>query len=500
MFKRNPILATDSYKASHFRQYPPGTQGLSSYMSARGTKEEGVTGWIYFGGQFFVQDVLSQKVTQEHIEEADAFFKCHGIEFNRAGWQLIVDSYGGNLPVVFSAVPEGTFLPFGVAAYRMEVANDPDLFFLISHLESLALSYTWYGSTVATKGLYVKKAILENLLETSDEPYAGLDFKLHDFGFRGVIPNGGYIGGAAHLVNFKGTDTMEGMLGASQYYKAGFTDLGFSIPASEHSTMTSWGREHEYEAYKNMVDQYAKPGAIFACVIDSYDTFGALDMWADDDNPEGKSLLDRVREAGATVVLRPDSGHPVDMPVDVIRWLVNELSDEITFNKKGYIVLPKHVRVIQGDGIGPEEIVQILKALKGYQISGDNIAFGMGGGLLQKVNRDTFKMAQKCSSRQDDEGVWHDVVKDPKTDPTKKSKAGRVITVMDRTDRQIKTITMDEYHEDVISAGFNGTMRYASLFYTMYDGTTWGGGVLNTNLNEFRYVRSNAREALERLM
>ena len=55
--------------------------------------------------------------------------------------------------------------------------------------------------------------------------------------------------------------------------------------------------------------------------------------------------------------------------------------------------------------------------------SANNIAFGSGGGLLQKMNRDTQKCAFKCSlATVDNKDI--DVFKDPITAPGKKSKKG----------------------------------------------------------------------------
>jgi nicotinamide phosphoribosyltransferase len=83
------------------------------------------------------------------------------------------------------------------------------------------------------------------------------------------------------------------------------------------------------------------------------------------------------------------------------------------------------VRLIQGDGINELTVRSILGAFMAMGWSADNIAFGMGGALLQAVDRDTQKFAMKASSACID-GEWRDVVKDPVTDAGKKSKAGRV--------------------------------------------------------------------------
>jgi nicotinamide phosphoribosyltransferase len=251
-------------------------------------------------------------------------------------------------------------------------------------------------------------------LEKTGDP-STIDFKLHDFGARGVssMESAG-IGGASHLVNFMGTDTISGILFAREYYSAGIA--GFSIPAAEHSTITSWGRDNEVNAYDNMLTQFAKPGSVLAVVSDSYDIYNATKkLW-------GEELRQKVIDSGATVVIRPDSGDPVE----VNRRLVEILGSKFgyTTNSKGFKVL-NNVRLIQGDGINELTVRSILGAFMAMGWSADNIAFGMGGALLQIVDRDTQKFAMKASSACIN-GEWVSVVKDPITDPGKKSKAGRV--------------------------------------------------------------------------
>jgi nicotinamide phosphoribosyltransferase len=224
-----------------------------------------------------------------------------------------------------------------------------------------------------------------------------------------------------------GTDTISGVLFAREYYGAGIA--GFSIPAAEHSTITSWGRDGEVDAYRNMLTQFARPGTILAVVSDSYDIYNAASkLW-------GEELRQQVIDSGATVVIRPDSGDPVE----VNRKLVEILGEKFgyTKNSKGFKVL-NNVRLIQGDGINELTVRSILGAFMANGWSADNIAFGMGGALLQIVDRDTQKFAMKCSAmsrtvRVEDgdygsgwKTEWFDVVKDPITDPGKKSKAGRV--------------------------------------------------------------------------
>ena len=406
---KNLILNTDSYKVSMFKQYPAGTTGVYSYIESRGGRYDRT---VFFGLQAFIKEYLLEPITQSDIDIADEILTAHGEPFNRAGWQYILDNHAGYLPVVIRAVPEGTVVPVKNVLATIE-NTDPECFWLTTWLETALLRAVWYGTTVATQSYTIKQVILDYLERTGDPTTIG--FKLHDFGARGVssLESAG-IGGAAHLVNFMGSDTISGVLFAREYYNAGIA--GFSIPAAEHSTITSWGRDGEVDAYRNMLNQFAKPGSIMAVVSDSYDIYNAAEkLW-------GEELRQQVIESGATVVIRPDSGDPVEVNRRLIEILGRKFG--YTTNSKGFKVL-NNVRLIQGDGINELTVRSILGAFMAMGWSADNIAFGMGGALLQIVDRDTQKFAMKASSACIN-GKWVDVVKDPATDPGKKSKAGRV--------------------------------------------------------------------------
>jgi nicotinamide phosphoribosyltransferase len=406
---KNILLNTDSYKVSMFKQYPAGTTGVYSYIESRGGRYDKT---VMFGLQAFIKEYLLEPITQADIDIADEILTAHGEPFNREGWEYILSAHGGFLPVVIRAVPEGTVVPVKNVLATIE-NTDPKAFWLTTYLETALLRAVWYPTTVATQSYTIRKVILDYLERTGDP--SGIDFKLHDFGARGVssLESAG-IGGAAHLVNFMGSDTISGVLYAREYYGAGIA--GFSIPAAEHSTITSWGREGEVDAYRNMLTQFAKPGSIVAVVSDSYDVFNAAgNLWGDE-------LKAEVVASGATVVIRPDSGDPLTINQQLIEILGRKFG--YTVNGKGFKVL-NNVRLIQGDGVNELSIRSILGGFMAMGWSADNIAFGMGGALLQQVDRDTQKFAMKCSAAQVN-GVWVDVQKDPITDSGKKSKAGRV--------------------------------------------------------------------------
>jgi len=156
-------------------------------------------------------------------------------------------------------------------------------------------------------------------------------------------------------------------------------------------------------------------------VSDSYDIRKAVQkIW-------GRDLRDAVRASGGTLVVRPDSGDPVETPIQVIEGLAEAFGTST--NGKGFRVLADCVRVIQGDGIVPQQIEDILTRLEAKGYSAENIAFGMGAGLLQKVDRDTYSFAMKANARLDADNVWNDVYKRPATMRSKSSKAGRQAVV-----------------------------------------------------------------------
>ncbi|WP_445361009.1 nicotinate phosphoribosyltransferase [Microbulbifer sp. EKSA005] len=424
MNQYNPILNVDSYKTSHYLQYPEGIQYVSSYIESRGGQFKEA---VFFGLQAFIKQYLTTPINAEHIEEAEELCLAHGLPFNREGWEFVLQEHQGYLPIEIQAVPEGSVIP--TTNVLVQVVNtDPQCFWLTSYIETALLRAIWYPTTVATQSREAKKVIQRYLLETA-EGLDSLPFKLHDFGARGASSEEtAAIGGLAHLVNFQGTDTIAAVLAGRRYYAAPMA--GFSIPAAEHSTMTSWGREQEAKAYENMLTQFSGDNRLVAVVSDSYD------LWSAIENIWGGELKERVENNGGTLVIRPDSGDPVDIVTQTIERLMRIFG--ATINSKGFRVLPDFIRVIQGDGISLHTIEGILSAMKARKQSAENISFGMGGQLLQKVNRDTMRFAMKASAVRVD-GLWRDVYKDPATDSGKRSKRGR-LALINRTDGTPYTI------------------------------------------------------------
>lgn len=458
--EKNIILNTDSYKVSMFKQYPEGTTGVYSYIESRGGRYDST---VFFGLQAFIKEYLLTPITQGDIDIADEIITAHGLPFNRDGWEYILNKRKGFLPVRIKAVPEGSVVPVKNVLATVE-NTDPKCSWLTTWLETPLLRAIWYPTTVATQSRAIKTIILDYLEQTGDPSL--IDFKLHDFGARGVSSmESAAIGGASHLVNFMGTGNISGILFAREYYNAGIS--GFSIPAMEHSTVTSWGRENEVDAYRNMLTVYGKQGAILACVSDSYDIFNAAEnIW-------GEELRQQVIDSGATVVIRPDSGDPELVTSKLVQILDKKFGH--TVNSKGFKVL-NNVRIMQGDGVNELSIRCILGHFTMLGYSADNIAFGMGGALLQQLDRDTQKFAMKCSAigvmEWEDHPTelydtmkvgWRDVFKDPITDPGKQSKAGRW-TLYKNADGEFYSGVEDWQNSALITVFEDGRLKNETTF------------------------------------
>uniref|UniRef100_A0AC35U871 Nicotinamide phosphoribosyltransferase n=1 Tax=Rhabditophanes sp. KR3021 TaxID=114890 RepID=A0AC35U871_9BILA len=425
----NILYLADSYKITHHCQYPPGTTSCYSYFESRGGKFPNVT---FFGLQYVIKKwLVGPVVNYQMIKQAKHFYNAHfgGMDvFNEEGWNHIVKVHNGCLPLKIKAVPEGSVVPVRNVLFTVE-NTDPMVPWLTSWFETI-LVQVWYPMTVCTNSRAQKEIIAKYLMETGDS-LDGLSFKLHDFGYRGATSvESAAIGGSAHLVNFNGTDTIAGLQLLRKYYSMPMA--GFSIPAAEHSTITSWKKSGEVDAYRNMLEQF--PAGLVSVVSDSYNVFYAVtNIWGD----ELKSLV-MERSGKGCLIIRPDSGDPATVVLKVLNLLGEKFP--ISMNSKGYQVLPPYLRIMQGDGISYETIGGILEALKQDGWSAENIAFGTGGALLQKVDRDTQKCAFKCSCVIVN-GKSVDVFKNPTTDSSKRSKKGR-LTLEEKEDGTL--VTMQE--------------------------------------------------------
>ena len=415
-------FATDAYKVSHFLQLPKNTQASRFYIAPRRALRPENENYIVFGIRYFIEKYLKTPISYQDIEDAKniwKFFNLNGVSttFPEEGFKKIVSKYKGLLPIKIVGVKEGSILnKFNVPVFIISV-DDPDLVWLPGFIETALQRSIWYPSTVATISYNVKQKLLKaHKISVSEKNYNAIQYQLHDFGARGATSGeSAGIGGLAHLLNFLGTDTMEAVYLGYKLYDIPIKELASSISASEHSTVTSWGNKHlgEREALLNMIKTCKDHGeSVFAFVSDSYDYFYTVDkIWGD---PE---IIKAIQYAKLSPVVRPDSGDPVE----VVLYALDSLSKSwgYTTNEKGYKIL-NTIRIIQGDGMNIDRISRLIDAILEHKYSVENVSFGMGGGLLQNLNRDSMSWSMKMYKlKQDNE--WKDIRKIPVTQQDKES-------------------------------------------------------------------------------
>lgn len=446
MKTNNLLLLSDSYKFNHWAQYPEITEAVMSYFESRLGAKFQETVWV--GLQYILEEYfVGQVVTRDKIEEAAILSQNHfgdNEAFNREGWEHILNEYNGYLPLRIRSVPEGTPVTINNVMMTIENLGGEKTKWLTNFSETI-LTHVWFPSTVATLSREVKKMCKRELDNSCDLPEDVksiiLSYMLHDFGFRGTSSNeSAGIGGFAHLANFMGTDTVIAMLVARDYYGADpeFKNIAHSVRATEHSVMTSLGEDGEKQVLENFIRK--NPQGIISCVADSYNIERFINEYVRDFKD---LILARQPNANGVCkfVVRPDSlRFEGDTPEDQMVWILDQLWEIFggTVNTLGKKVLNPCCSTLWGDGIDIYGIEKILIACVKAGYSVESLVFGMGGGLLQKVNRDTQRNAFKCCAQMQ-AGKWVDVKKNP-LDTSKASKGGRLALIRGTIDNEFYTV------------------------------------------------------------
>jgi len=390
--------------------YPEGTSHVSSYLESRGGRYP-VT--LFVGLQAFIIDYLMHPLNARDVDEAEEVLRSMSIPINRQNWLDLINDHNGYLPVEIEAVPEGTVLPTGNVLVQV-VNTDPKYPWLTGFIETAILRAVWYPTTVGTVSWTAKQFLREAFERTSDHPEL-LRLYLHDYGARGVSSfESAALGGMAHLVNFDQTDTVPAYLAARRFYDDTRPVNGASA-FQEHSVIIAAGRQREADTYRALL---ADAGAgVAGLLLDAYDHENAVR------NIVSKELHDEVASFPGLVIIRCDSGDPVMTPVDTIEWLMEAF--ETTTNSKGFKLLPANLRVVQGDGLTPVTHAAIYNEMERRGLAADNLLCGMGGGLLQQVNRDTLNFGYKANAVKIN-GEWIGIQKTPRGSKMKRSKAERL--------------------------------------------------------------------------
>ena len=455
----NLILDADSYKNDHSRMLKDNVEYIQSSVIPRACKlSHHTTTVVPFGYIYAINKYLTKQITIEQINEAEMMINASGYNFDRSRWQYILDEHDGFLPIVIHAIPEGTIVPIGVPIVRIE-NTDKKCAWLVSYIETMLLRSSWYGTTVATNAYEIKKLLDEYSLRHTNGIF-NTAFSLHNFGARGATSyEAEILSSMAHAISFSGSDSLQANRYINAMYpqfddngKKVFTPFVFSVIASEHSVSCSqsdYETRNDYNIAVKMINLLEEEinkkiqnnslyvldengnktdiinQTIVSIVIDTYNAYRFADEFI------GKKLKNKIIELsklGGKVVLRPDSGNPTEMPIEIIKILMDNFGFSV--NANGYKRLPDFLAVLQGDGIKYDSIKEILKNMDNEKLSINNIVFGMGGQLVTpEKGRDAYSFAMKATAQKvsgNDE--WQHLIKDPITDFGKKSLTGHVST------------------------------------------------------------------------
>jgi nicotinamide phosphoribosyltransferase len=423
----NILLNVDCYKHTHHAQYPPGTEYISSYIESRGGAYP-VT--LFFGLQAYLIETLSKPITLENILDAEYICKEQRVPFDRNLWLELLEDHDGYLPVEIEAVPEGTIVPTRNVLVQL-VNTDPKYYWVTSFFETALIRAVWYPTTVATLSWMCKQVVRQALERSSDTPEL-TRLCVHDYGQRGVSSQeSAALGGMAHLVNFDQSDTVTGVLAAKRWYNAAGAPGG-SGPFHEHAGVCAWGRDREVEAMRRLFEAFG-----------DHTHVGLLTDTFDHDNNVlnilGGELKEQIQSFPGLVLIRGDSGDPVQVVSDTVEMLMDRFGSDM--NSKGYKVLPPNIKAVHGDGLTLGSLRRIYDELERRGLAADNALFGMGGGLLQQVNRDTVNFGQKANAAKIN-GEWIDLAKTPTRSEMKRSKPGRLALI--KVDDEYRTVRQED--------------------------------------------------------
>jgi nicotinamide phosphoribosyltransferase len=428
--KENLVMLADSYKYSQPFQYPKDTVSMFDYFESRGGEYPST---VFFGLQYIIMKYLTNPITIDDVNEAAQFASMHGEPFNYEGSEYVVNKHKGYLPVSIKAVKEGSVVTTGNVLMTVE-STDPKVYWIVGFLETLLMK-VWYPSAVATKSYFIKKMLADVYNAYSDNK--DVNFAYCNFGDRGsTTVEAAAIGGVAHSTQFLGTDNFNSLRYARFYYNSDIS--AFSIPASEHSSVTSWGKDNEFDMIMNHLETF-KSYQIIACVLDSYDIYNATDRVT---SGEFKSKIES--DEYPIFVMRPDSGDAVEV-ISKMLDIIDKNNVKYSLNSKGLKVMNKY-KIIYGDGITPSVMKDILMLGIKKGFAPDNFVFGSGGDLMQNLNRDTSKYAIKCSFIEKSDGTGVEVFKSPITDKGKSSKKGKISLF--KINNEYKTLNINEAPEE----------------------------------------------------
>jgi nicotinamide phosphoribosyltransferase len=457
----NPLLLTDGYKTGHHQQYPKGTTLVYSNFTPRSNKygPKGADNVVSFGQQMIMKQIheafqneFFSKPKDEVCGEMKRELSLYlGTDYDVTHFEKLHDL--GYLPITVKAIEEGTLVPIKVPVLTIYNTH-PDFFWVTNYLETIISNLLWKPMTSATIAHTYRKVLTKWQEKTDKERGWFIDWQGHDFSMRGMDSVDATIAsGLGHLTSFSGTDSLPAIYGARKFYgEEGF--VGGSVNATEHSVMCAGGVDDEVGTFRRLLETY--PTGILSVVSDTWDLWKVC-------TEHVVTLKEQILGRDGKLVIRPDSGDPVDILCGInsrVLWTDSDVASKTsehpsykgviellwdvfggTINEQGYKVLDSHIGAIYGDSITIERADEICRRLEAKGFASTNVVLGIGSFTYQYNTRDTFGFAMKATYVELEETsgvsigevgtmdvkniVGREIFKDPITDDgTKKSATG----------------------------------------------------------------------------
>lgn len=480
--KINPLFAIDGYKTGHRQQYPMGTELVYGNFTPRTNKHfkspffsfrKGGSPLIWAGMQAFALQWLQEtfnenffsqpkdRMVNEFVAFMDSYIGKGAVPAD--GVAALHDL--GYLPIEIKAIPEGCYVDMKVPVFTI-VNTQSEFFWLVNYLETLLSAELWPVATAATIA-FNYRCIGEYWSVKTCDTADHLDWQFHDFSARGDMGMwANTLVGLGHLFSFTGTDSVLALRRLQLQYEVDCLD-GMSVNATEHSVMCMGEKVSEIETFRRLITE-TYPEGIVSIVSDTWDYWKVVCEML-------PQLKDTITKRNGKVVIRPDSGDPVDIicgerfldldelahlgdalvymrkakadglvcryrneyyrlvkdgfvavPEHVIKGSIQMFWEIFggTVNGKGFKVLHPSIGLIYGDSITMDRADEIFDRLSEKNFASSNVVLGIGSYTYQYVTRDTFGFAMKATYGVVN-GEPREIFKDPATDDgTKKSLKG----------------------------------------------------------------------------
>lgn len=432
MFKTNPLLLKDFYKAVHLQMIPQNMIKSVSYYTPRMSRVKQWNSVVNFGLQAFCKtyliDYFNENFFNRPKEEVIGEYKKYmenTLGKNVCTYDKIEKLYDlGYLPIEIFSLPEGLKVPIHVPIFGITNTH-PDFAWLGQALESLISAEMWYPMICATVGNTYRE-IVDYWYNKTCEDNVPRRRALGNFDFRGDQGlDAALKAGSAWCLSFVNTATVPVVPYLEKNYNCNCEteEVGFGAVSTEHFVMcsnsakdTAENPNYEYadiDPYRERIflkklltELY--PNTSFSCVCDSYDYWNVVENIL-------PTLKDEILNHNGCFLVRGDSGDCVKVVTETVFKLWDIFGG--TVNSKGYKVLNPHVKALYGDGITTKRAEEIYQILEENGFAAQNVSLGVGSLSMHAIEDEIDLHLKSCETDFEDV-LYHTTLFNPFTRDT----------------------------------------------------------------------------------